>query len=86
MASVKLSKIPKHIWWGVFLPLVLVGLGIWRFWPYIEEYRAEDEREASDSLTLIAGEAFGSWGFGFHGGGNPHYWTGDVAGYHLSNP
>ena len=48
----KLSKIPKHIWWGVALPVVLVGLGIWRLAPVIEYYRAEDERTARVRLLI----------------------------------
>ena len=51
--SVNLSKIPKHIWWGVVLPLVLVGLGVWRLWPMIEEYREADEREAVAQLNVV---------------------------------
>ena len=49
----KLSKIPKHIWLGVVLPLVLVGLGVWRLWPKIEEYRGEDERGAIGALEFL---------------------------------
>ena len=49
----KLSKIPKHIWLGVLLPLVLVSLGAWQWWPEIEEYRARDERGALGCLTLL---------------------------------
>ena len=59
----KLSKIPKHIWWGVLLPIVLVGLGIWRLWPKIEEYRREDEREAVSVLS-----DFGSGGYHLYDG------------------
>ena len=47
----KLSKIPKHIWLGVLLPLVLVGLGAWRLWPIVEEYREKDELLALDALV-----------------------------------
>ena len=39
----KLSKIPKHIWLGVLLPFLLVGLGTWRLWPEFDEYRGSDE-------------------------------------------
>ena len=53
MAPVKLSKIPKHIWLGVVLPIVLVGLGIWRLWPVFVEYRAEDERMARQTLVMV---------------------------------
>ena len=53
MVPVKLFKIPKHIWWGVFLPLVLVGLGIWQLWPKFEEYREEDERLVLSALRDI---------------------------------
>ena len=49
----KLIKIPKHIWWGVLLPLVLVGLGMWQWWPEIERYRTADERKAVDGLYVI---------------------------------
>lgn len=48
------SKIPKHIWLGVVLPLVLVGLGIWRLGPKIEEYRREDENKAMSSLITLS--------------------------------
>ena len=48
-----LSTIPRHIWWGVVLPIVLVGLGVWRLWPLVENYRAEDEKEAIQGLETI---------------------------------
>ena len=51
--GVNLSKIPKHIWWGVFLPIVLVGLGIWRLWPVFVEYRDEDERMVREMLNMV---------------------------------
>ena len=50
MSPVKSPKIPKHIWWGVLLPVVLVGLGVWRLWPKIEEYMSKDERMAMEFL------------------------------------
>ena len=43
----KRPKIPRHIWMGVVLPLVLVGLIIWRLWPVIEEFRGQDVRDAA---------------------------------------
>ena len=49
----KLSKFPKHIWLGVVLPLVLVGLGIWRFWPVFVEYRYADESKAQSLLYSL---------------------------------
>ena len=49
----KLSKIPKHIWWFVVLPLVLFGLGIWQWWPEFEKYRGEDERGAITALNNL---------------------------------
>ena len=75
----KLAKIPKHIWWAVFFPLVLVGLGIWRLWPEIEEYRGEDEREAISSLSLVA-HVEDSFKRGDHDtNGVKDFWTGDVS-------
>ena len=47
-----LSKIPKHIWLGIALPLVLVGFGIWRWWPEFEEHWKADERMAAINLNF----------------------------------
>ncbi len=35
------------------MPLVLVGVGIWQWWPEFEEWRWEDEREAINSLDRV---------------------------------
>ena len=53
----KLSKIPKHIWWGMAFPLVLVSLGIWRIWPKCEEYILFDQRAAKNNLFLLRADS-----------------------------
>ena len=50
----KVPLIPRHVWFGVLIPLVLMGFGIWRWWPEIEEYRQRDEREAQVILRSIS--------------------------------
>ena len=75
-----LSKIPKHIWWGVVLPLVLVGLGVWRLWPTVEEYRAEDERAARIWLDALANLETKYRGRDADGNGVRDFWTADVVG------
>ena len=69
----RLSKFPKHIWWGVLLPIVLVGLGIWRLWPWIEEYRAEEERKAINNLIRLTIDP--------NAGNTGPWWRGRINGY-----
>ena len=82
----KLSKIPKHIWWGVLLPLVLVGLGGWRLWPEIEEYRLEYETSAIIHLRHLALLEIAFLHANYDGNGVKDFWTADVAGLVQSYP
>ena len=71
------------------LPLALVGLGIWRLWPKIEEYRVKDERAALRVLEYFA--SINADYSNFNKSINDRtedgdYWTGDVAGLFRGNP
>ena len=81
-----LSKIPRHIWWGVVLPLILVGLGLWRLWPVLGEYRGADECKALETLCLIAKAEHAFLGKDGDMNGVNDFWTGDVGGVFQRGP
>lgn len=78
----KLSKVPKHIWWGIVLPAVLLGLGFWQFWPSLEEYWEKEDRKAVDGLFRLYEDSEFSWGMNctfIDEEETYYYWTGDVS-------
>ena len=79
VSKARVLLLPKHIWFGVVIPVVLVVCGTWRLWPLIEKYRGEEEREVSANLILIGVDAYGHTiklnGYFC----NFYLWSGDVA-------
>ena len=73
----KFSKIPKHIWFGLLIPIVLVGLGSWRMYPVYKSYKDRDARDVDLALQSISAvNDMRTWSYG-----TVHpYWTGDVLG------
>ena len=70
------------------MPLVLVGLGVWRLWPRIEKYRAKDEEAAVIGLKWIASlNLFYSTqnSSDLEEGSVVEYWTDDVVGVFRGN-
>ena len=76
----KLSKIPKHIWWFVVLPLVLVGVGGWRLWPVLVVYRWYEERIIRVRFTLIAVAERDYKAKDLDKNGINDFWTADLSG------
>ena len=74
-----LKKIPKHIWYGVVLPVVLVGLGTWQLGPRIKSYIEEYEYSATEVLKLLARDQETFRDSDRDKNGVQDYWTGDVA-------
>ena len=81
--KVRALRPPRHIWFGVVIPVILVLGGTWRLWPLIEKYRGEEEREVPANLRLIAADAYGHTfkvKYDHYRYSHPYYlWSGDVA-------
>ena len=80
----KKRRIPRHLWWGVWVPLLLVviaallGPNLYRDWQ--TRFRFKNERMASRVLRMLATAEEDFREFDRDGNGVLDYWTGDVAG------
>ena len=84
---IKLSAIPRHIWFGVFIPLVFLGTGVWRLWPTFMDYLVQDEHAAIGWLQVLALHEIDFAHYDRDGNGFHDFWTGDIAGLlQVGNP
>ena len=74
-----LSGISRRTWYGVLIPLVLGGLGVWLLWPKFENYRLREERMVMRGLQHLGMNEVVFRELDHDGNKVRDFWTGDVA-------
>ena len=76
----KKRRIPRHLWWGVGVPLVLVIVGVFRLPELHRQWMAGNEDEATAALMTLAFEEADFHSYDRNTNRVDDYWTADVAG------
>ena len=76
----KKRRIPRHLWWGVGIPLVLLVIGAFRVPELHRQVMLDNQRAAYAALESIATAEANYRSNDRDGNKVNDYWTGDVAG------
>ena len=79
-SPVKKRRLPRHLWWGVGIPLVLVVIGAFRVPDLHRKWMSWNEREVITALNSLAVAEADFRANDRDGNRVQDYWTADVAG------